>query len=188
MEKEIFENICHKIKYKNPSVEEVRKELLEIFNKGRLELGNPAVSQKTTWQGFYSPLDFAVESKRKDVIKLMIEDLGFDINSKGHCFSNFALPLAIQNNDEEMVRFLVVEMKAKVNINQSGNCFENPLIFAIHLNHVAIVKLLVEELGADVNFKLSRLEDGSKPYLPLHLAIYQERKYVFFQYQSCKLT
>jgi ankyrin repeat protein len=176
MEEEKLQNICYKIKYKNPSVEEVRKELLQIFNRGRLELGNPAVSQKKTWQGFYSPLVFAVESKRKDLIKLMIKDLGFDIDSKCDNFSNFALTAAIKNNDEEMVRFLVVEMKAKVNINQSGNGRGNPLIFAIDFNRVAIVKLLVEELGAEVNFKLSRHEDGSKPYLPLHVAIYQERK------------
>jgi ankyrin repeat protein len=165
MEEEILQNICHKIKYNNPNVEEVRKELLLISNRGRLE-----------WQGLYSPLDFAVESKRKDLIKLMIKDLGFDIDSNCDNFSNFALTAAIKNNDEEMVRFLVVEMKAKVNINQSGNGRGNPLICAIDFNRVAIVKLLVEELGAEVNFKLSRHEDGSNAYLPLHVAIYQERK------------
>jgi hypothetical protein len=167
MEEELLQNICHKIKYNNPSVEEVRKELLQISNRGR----------RSDWQSFYSPLVFAIQSKRKDLIKLMIEDLGFDIDSKGQKFSNFALTVAIQNNNEEMVRFLVVEMKAKVNINQSGNGFGNPLIFAIHLNRVAIVKLLVEELGAEVNFKLSRQKDGSNAYLPLHVAIYQEREY-----------
>ena len=156
-------------KYGNLSVEEVRKELQQIYT--------------SDWQGFYSLLVFAIERKRKDLIKLMIEDLGFDIDSKGQSFSNFALTVAIQKNNEEMVRFLVVEMKAKVNINQSGNGWKNPLIFAIDFNRVAIVKLLVEELGADVNFKLSRLGDGSNPYLPLHVAIYQERKYVFFKYQ-----
>ena len=148
-------------KYGNLSVEEVRKELQQIST--------------SDWQGFYSLLVFAIERKRKDLIKLMIEDLGFDIDSKCDNFSNCALTAAIQNNDEEMVRFLVVEMKAKVNINQSGNGFGNPLIFAILLNRVQIVELLVEELGAEVHFKLSRHEDGSNAYLPLNVAIYQER-------------
>ncbi len=163
MEDEILQKLCLDISSNNPSVKDVKKELEKISNRGSSECRD------------HSLLISAVKAKRKDLIKLMVMDLGFDIDSmcKNTIITNdfgSVLSKAIFNYDEDMVRFLVVEMKAKVNTNKCTiGC---PLTFAILLNRLQIVKLLVEELGADVNFKVSRNEDGSNPCLALHWAIY----------------
>jgi hypothetical protein len=81
----------------------------------------------------------------------------------------FGIKKAIESSDEDMVRFLLVEMKAEVNICRLS-C-SSPLIFAIERNNSQMVKLLVEELGADVNFQVSKNEDRSSPFLALHWAI-----------------
>jgi ankyrin repeat protein len=75
---------------------------------------------------------------------------------------------------------LVVEMNATVNTNKYTIACPSPLTYAILHNRFQIVKLLVEELGADVNFKVSRNEYGSSPYLALHWAILQAFKRLVF--------
>ena len=110
----------------------------------------------------------------KDDIELMIDDFGFDIDSSG---TNFVSPLvtALHGGLEDMARFLVVEMKAEVNINYYRRRWQTPLINVLGTNYnAAMVKLLVEELGADVNFKVSKNEDGSNPYLALHWVLWWE--------------
>ncbi len=154
MENEILKRLCQNISSNNPSVEEVKKELEKISNRGRSKLKE------------HSALISAVKAKRKDLIKLMVMDLGFDTDY------TYALSAAIENNDEDMVRFWVVEMKAIVNTNKCSYGCPSPLTNAILHNRLQNVKLLVEELGADVNFKVSRNEDGSRPFLALHWAIY----------------
>jgi ankyrin repeat protein len=161
MEDETVEKLCLNISSNNPSLEEVKKELEKISDRRRSKWGE------------HSPLVSAVKAKRKDLIKVMIKEFGFDPNSKRNQFPFSALAAAIINNDEDMVRFLVVEMKAKVNTNKCNTTFPSPLMYAVSHSHLQIVKLLVEELGADVNFKVSRNEDGSNPFLALHSAIYQ---------------
>jgi ankyrin repeat protein len=150
-----IKHLCLNISSNNPSIEEVKQELEKISNRGRSDWGE------------LSPLVSAVAEQRKDLIKLMVEDLGFDINST--CASYLALKKAIESSDEDMIMFLVVEMKAKVN-NCRLSC-SSPLIFAIERNNLQMVKLLVEELGADVNFEVSKNEDGSSPFLALNWAI-----------------
>ncbi len=161
MEDEILKikRLCLNISSNNPSVEEVKKELEKISNRGRSEWGN------------HSPLVSAVKAKRKDLIKLMIKEFGFNADSTCEQYSYSALSTAIKNDDEDMVRFLVVKMKAKVNTNKY--VCSSPLTLAILHNRLQIVKLLVEELGADANFKVSHKEDGSNPFLALHFAIYE---------------
>ena len=76
-----------------------------------------------------------------------------------------------------MVRFLVLEMNAKVNINWPYSYQTvTPLMCAIFVDNLQMAKLLVEELGADVNFKVSLIKDGSSPFLALHMAIFYELK------------
>jgi ankyrin repeat protein len=99
----------------------------------------------------------------------MVTDLGLDIDST--CGINSALTKTIYINDEDMVRFLVIEMNTKVNTNKYDIPCPSPLTYAILHNSLQIIKLLVEELGADVNFKVSRKEDESNPFLALHWAI-----------------
>jgi hypothetical protein len=84
------------------------------------------------------------------------------------------MSIAIDNDDEDMVRFLVVEMKAKVDNNQTGVIRQTPLLLAVAGNHLEIAKILVEELGADVNFNVSKTQGEFSPFLALHWAIYQE--------------
>jgi hypothetical protein len=175
MEEEIIVKLCQKISNNNPSAEEVKKELEKISDRGRSEWGE------------HSPLVSAVSAKRKDLINLMIKDLGFDIDSiikytnhKNGYFFQSVLSQAIFKNDEDMVRYLVVEMKAKVNTNKCIYGCPSPLTKAILHNMLPIVKILVEELGADVNFKVSRNEDGSDPFLALHFAIYEAVKRLVF--------
>jgi hypothetical protein len=166
MEDEILQKLCINISSNKLSAEDVKKELEKISNRGRSE-----------WRE-HSPLISAVKVERKDLIKLMVKDLGFDIDSirkytSPKVANNFesVLSQAIRINNEDMVRFLVVEMKAKVNTNKCWFACPSPLTYAILHNRLQIVKLLVEELGADVNFKVSQEEDGSDPFLALHEAI-----------------
>ena len=169
----LIEKLCKDIPGKNSSVVQVKQKLEKISNRGR-----------SKWW-CYSPLISAVKAKRKDLIKLMIKDLGFNINSncenlqERNTFTS-ALSKAIEKNDEDMIRFLIVEMKATVNINYCREKLQSPLICAIKLRKFQIVKLLVEQLGADVNFRVSRIEDGSRPFLALHAAIFEIRKWYAF--------
>ena len=162
MEKEILRSLCSGIKGSNPSVEEVSKELEKISDRGR-----------SYWDAF-SPLVSAVQVDRKDLIKLMIEDFGFDVDSFG-ATTDSALITALQDGNRDLVRFLVVQMKAKVNINFYRRRWLTPLINVLGTHYNSkMVKLLIEELGADVNFKASKNEDGSNPYLALHWVIWWE--------------
>ena len=169
-----MQDLCNRIErnpklpsfiYKPISVEEVKNELEKISDSGSAEWG------KSEWID-HSPLFSAVKAKRNDVIDLLVKDLGFDIDSVckdtflfGGTYHYSALSKAIENNDEDMVRFLVDEMNATVNINYCRARWPSPLVCAVELNKFQIVKLLVEELGADVNFKVSNHEDESGQFL-----------------------
>jgi len=163
--------------------EELRKRLENVGNLGRSDWGSQ------------SPLKSAFETNRQDLVEVMVKrfrikiDSSFDDNgfpvtrssptqtvplTKASVLSYAALTWtddtvrALENEDR--VRFLVYEMKAKVNININGT---TPLIAAIcsYSRNLSMVKLLVEELKADVNFRASINRDGSNPYLALHAAI-----------------
>ena len=165
MEDEILEHLCDQIETNKPSIKEVKKELEKISNRGRPEWGE------------YSPLYSAVKADRKDLVKLMIEDFGIDVESKfGNFYDCSALQIAICHCKDEMAKFLVFQMKAEVNVNSWEFPSQTPLIDVIRdaAKGLERVKFLVEDLGADVNFKASRFEDGSSPYLALHMAIFVE--------------
>ena len=155
MEDEILEQLCLNISSNNPGVEEVKKELKKISNRGRPKWGK------------HSPLVSAVEAKHKDLIKLMIKAFRFDVDSKCDQSPYCALAAAIFNDDEDMVRFLVAEMKAKVGTK---------IRYALKRYNLKILRLLVEEFGADVNKETSLVSMKSTSYLPLHCAIFQEQK------------
>jgi hypothetical protein len=178
-EMKILQDVCFRI-------EEKRGYLLQVFKTRisskyvRTELEKISNRDRPEWKCF-SPLVSAVRAKRKDLIKLMIEDLGFDIDSI--CTETVlsfgvvhlsGMSIAIDTDDEDMVKFLVVEMKAKVENNQTGVIMQTPMLLAVAGNHLEIVKILVEELGADVNFNVSKTQSEFSPFLALHWAIYQE--------------
>jgi hypothetical protein len=88
--------ICEKIANGNPSLEEIKNDLLTLKNKGRKE-----------WP--LSPLVYAIHAKREDLFLLMIQDFGFNVDSinKGDDQSWCALAAAVQDGNEEMVKRLV---------------------------------------------------------------------------------
>jgi hypothetical protein len=153
MEDEILEKLCLDIFSNNPSVEEVKKELEKISNRGRLKWGK------------HSPLASAVTAKRKDLIQLMIKEFGFNADSKHDRHPYAALTAAIFNDDEDMVRFLVAEMNTNIG---------SKIRYALKRYNLPLTKLLIEEFGADVNAKVFSTKFTT--FLPLHWAIYWEQK------------
>ena len=91
--------ICEKIANENPSLEEIKSDLLTLKNRGRKE-----------WP--LSPLVSAVHAKREDLLLMMIQDFGFDVDSinKGDDQSWCALAAAVQDGNEEMVKRLVTRL------------------------------------------------------------------------------
>jgi hypothetical protein len=90
--------------------------------------------------------------------------------------SRCALIPAVRDGNEEMVKFLVLEMNANVNIitnHKFSYWYLSPLTTAIFNSNESLVKLLIEELGADVNFRLMSADEGP-PFLPIHVAMYTE--------------
>jgi hypothetical protein len=88
--------ICENIAVGNPSIEEIQNDLPNIQNRGRRE-----------WP--HSPLVSVVHAKREDLLLLMLQNFGFDIDSinKGDDQSWCALAAAVQDGNEEMVKRLV---------------------------------------------------------------------------------
>jgi len=85
------------------------------------------------------------------------------------------LTTAIIQSNEGMVKFLVLEMKANVNLNRQTSHLseECPLTTAILYCNETMIKLLIEDLGADVNIRLKATDLGPA-YLPIHVTIYHE--------------
>ena len=84
---------------------------------------------------------------------------------------------AVKQTNKEMVMFLVLEMKANVNITipSSYSMEISPLVAAISNWNETLIKLLFEELGANVNFCLKRTDSGPE-FLPIHAAMFWEAK------------
>ena len=153
--------LYNKIFYENPdkpSVAEVKSVLQKISNLGRRK-----------WQ--HSPLGAAVHSRRQDLIKLMVNDFGVDLDSEGEFGTALSYAISFSNGKTDMIKFLVNEMKAKVENERSS--WLPALYDAIEYKNLSIVKCFVEELGADINYKGS-YPKGDKPFLALHWAIYTE--------------
>jgi hypothetical protein len=157
-EKIIIGQVCQKIKNRFSFFEDVKTELLMIENRGR-----------PIWICGESPLEAAVNYNRKELIRMMVNDCGFDIDSESGYIKRSALQSAISKKNEYLVRFLVLEMKATVNINYPPNY--SPLCRAISLDDTPMVRLLIEELGADVNFRIFCITKEGTPFLALHHAM-----------------
>ena len=87
----------------------------------------------------------------------------------------YALATAIGQSNKEMVKFLVLKMKAKVNITHQNSDFTtgSPLTIAIWCCNETMIKLLIEDLGADINLRLEMKASG-RVFLPLHVAMFEE--------------
>jgi hypothetical protein len=161
-ENDIILRVCHQIG-RNVTCENVKQELLKISDRGR-----------PTWVK-KSPLDEAVYANRKGLIWLMVSELGLNIESVRAHSQTPPLYEAISKGNEYMVRFLILEMKAKVNISHHPwrSSSVSPLSHAVSRasENIHIVKLLIEEFGAEVNFKILKNTHGATPFLALHHAM-----------------
>jgi len=84
------------------------------------------------------------------------------------------LTTAVANRSESMVKFLVLEMKANVNIiNMKDKFFSgtSALTTALFCFNANMIKILIKELGADVNINLKRSITSKDIFLPLHYAM-----------------
>jgi hypothetical protein len=160
MENDMIIALHNKIFHGNPSVAEVKSDLQKISNLGRRK-----------WED--SPLGAAVRSHRQDLIKLMVNDFGVDLDSEGGLGTALAYAIRFSNGKTDMIKFLVVEMKANVENDRSNSL--PALHRAVAFKHLSIVKCFVEELGAGINCKGS-YQKGDEPFLALHMAIYMEIK------------
>ena len=88
-----------KIRNENPSKKWVEHELTKISNRGRKK-----------WKDV-SPLRAAVEANSSDLVRLMVERCGLDIDSVDG-FEKTPLSCAISNCNLDMVNFLVNDMGA----------------------------------------------------------------------------
>jgi len=112
-----------------------------------------------------SPINCAIKIKNKNMIKYLIEK-GANINE---CCENAEFPIeyAIDENNMDMINFLIQDCEAKVNI-VLNNKRSTPLIKAIENNHMDMMKFLIQH-GADINLK-------SKYYSPLNYAISKNKE------------
>jgi ankyrin repeat protein len=97
------------------------------------------------------PLCHAVSLGNIDVVSLLVEGLGADVNKTVPTNSESATPLtlAVMKGNVTMARCLVKTLGADVNqATQEGT---PPLLWAAMNGDVAMVCCLVKELGADVN-------------------------------------
>lgn len=142
----------------------------------------------------YVPLHEAVSQGNIDIVRLLVSELGADINAKG---KDGATPLMVAScfSQIEIIKLLVslgADMKVKsddgstllhvaaqqghvelvkylvaelgADTRAKNNIDYTPLFFAAYMGHVEVVKLLGSEFRAEVNVK-----DG-KGYTPLHEA------------------
>jgi uncharacterized protein len=102
-----------------------------------------AVTPFGTW------LHVAATAGSLDVTKKLVE-MGADIDKCGGTFDAGPLKVAASYGNVEIVRFLL-EQGATLDLSEP---FRNPLFGAIHIGHLAIVKLLIER-GLDSSVKYS---------------------------------
>ena len=96
----------------------------------------------------YNLMTFAVNNGSKSIVKFLINEHHFDINSADKS-GDTPLNVAVENKNQSMVKFLVNECNANVNlIDKTGS---TPLILAVVDNNKQMVRCLIKECNADVN-------------------------------------
>ena len=154
----LIEELCESIENQNLSLNEAHYVFSKLSRTSRKE-----------WAGS-SPLISAVKKDRKSLVSQMIFRDNFDINSTTKFFRNgewCALATALHNGNFELAKYLESK-SANVNITKNSSSIISD---AISKGNFEAVEFLVQELGANVNIRLSANGNGSNPYLPLHLAM-----------------
>ena len=111
-------------------------------------------------------LESAASAARKDVIKAIVNSFDCDIESMSRGLLCGALSKP-NSTSLDMLHFIVGELGAKVDVGWDG---DTPLLVAIVRGEFELLRVLVEDLKADVNFPA---EHGD---LPLHTAMEYDLK------------
>jgi len=143
--------VWQELNLNSSTIQDVNENLSNLNLRGQIEFENDQ-----------SPLVAAVEANRKDLLTLMIEEFGLNVNStvKNGGDRWCALAAAIVKQDKEMVQFLVNDMEADVNI-------------LIHLRR----SYLKFEPHDNCNFDLNKEKPFSYwPLLPVFWSIMKSRQ------------
>lgn len=110
----------------------------------------------------FSALHIAINNKRLDLVKLLLEDSSIDINIRDNS-GNTPLHLACKDSYIEIVQYLL--SRPKIDINNMNNSNNTPLHIAIEYKHFEIAKYLIEFKDIELNYQ------NSNGNTPLHLAV-----------------
>ena len=155
-ETELISSICDLIEYGSGSRKEIIALLWEMPQRSR---------QK--WRA-RCPLISAVKVGYMSLVKEIINELNFDINSttlEWYDGNWCALGAAIHSQNFCLARYLLSSKGLNLN-NIKTKILED----AICLNKDKSVKFLLKEVGANANATMFD-ENFAKPFLPIHLAI-----------------
>jgi hypothetical protein len=156
-EKEKIETVCNLIEKGTGTKKEIVDLLKKIPRRSRLEWPTRC------------PLVSVVKSGKKTLANELIYGFGFDINSTTQEWNDgnwCSLGAAIHSENLDLARYLL--FSKEIDLNAIRN---NILKDAIHFSNVKSVQFLLDEVGADVNFKMWIDENRAKQFLPIHLAI-----------------
>lgn len=114
-----------------------------------------------------TPLILAVMNKNKSMIEYLIDN-GADLNAKP-CSKN-ALHIAVEENDDNIVKFLLNFDDCNVNAEMNGNL--TPLHIAVSKNNLNIVKMLNEKNVKHDIYGTDKINYSDKMQ-PFHIAVYK---------------
>ena len=125
-----------------------------------------------------SPLVTAARHGRYDLVELMVQTLGFDVDAAEESTGLNPLAAAVESGNNDMVSYLVKELGAKVDAplelelvpGKKFKCTTLAVAVDQDINEPEMWRLLVKELGADVNHEME--VNGLTSSL-LHHAIYK---------------
>jgi ankyrin repeat protein len=107
-----------------------------------------------------TPLFLAVRNRHREVVELLLEKEGVDVNFKDSQYSQTPLSWAAENGYEKMVKLLI--KRDGIDLNTKDFRYgRTPLLWAARNGHAGVVKLLVEKDGTELNVK--DLEFGHTP-------------------------
>ena len=115
----------------------------------------------TDSEGF-SALHIAINNKRLDLAKILLEDSSIDINIRDNS-GNTPLHLACKDGYIEIVQYLL--SRPEINVNIMNNSNNTPLHIAIEYKHFEIAKYLIEFKDIELDYQ------NSNGNTPLHLAV-----------------
>jgi signal recognition particle subunit SEC65 len=96
-----------------------------------------------------TPLSWAARNGHSEIVKLLLEKDGIDVNSMDN-YGRTPLSRAAENGHLDVVKLLLDKDSVDVDSKDSGR--RTPLSWAVQNRHSEIVKLLLEKDGIKINF------------------------------------